>query len=252
MGRVPGIIVLLLIAFNNVLLYCHVRATTIKGQKKALEAEKRLSTYNNQSIRSVTDSASSSSVNGDRKSSSVLRSSENQWKRVREVGRQSFLYVAAYLFSFGWNIVKGIAEDKVSEQGILALAILQAVFVPTQGFLNMLVYFRPKYARARTKYPEEAKMWAAKRAILGDGVKPTKTVERASHSRPLRKSTNNVNYAGEWKSSSNGFSVENNTRSRHESTGPPPTVLRIDRAGDLVPSTDSMLDTPIPEDDEIP
>mmetsp|Transcript_25847 Transcript_25847/g.63310 ORF Transcript_25847/g.63310 Transcript_25847/m.63310 type:complete len:445 (-) Transcript_25847:567-1901(-) len=260
MGRVPGIIVLLTIAFNNILLYCHVRATTIEGQKKALEAESRLSAYQSNSITDQSigeggNERSSFSVSGDKKSS-VLRSSDKQWKRVREVGMQSFLYVAAYFFSFGWNIVKGIAEDKVSEGGILALAILQATFVPTQGFLNMLVYFRPKYKRSRTRYPDETKLWAVKRAVLGEGVKPAKKVARLHTSQPMPQSMK-VNYAGEWQASSNGFSVDSNHKNQERSSselqeGPPPTKMRIDHSGDVMVSTTSMLDTPIPEDDEVP
>jgi hypothetical protein len=45
-GGIPTMIVLLAIVGNNLILYCHVRATVIRGQKRAMENEKRLSMYN--------------------------------------------------------------------------------------------------------------------------------------------------------------------------------------------------------------
>jgi hypothetical protein len=93
-GGIPTMIVLLAIVGNNLILYCHVRATAIRGQKRAMENEKRLSMYNMDEsqqldmepsdIAMTKNSTKSlpSPLVGARKSRrrSVLQSSDQQWK----------------------------------------------------------------------------------------------------------------------------------------------------------------------------
>lgn len=142
-------------AINNLLLYCHVRSTVLRGQNRAIEMEKKLSAYNkkqktepdedrdavqNRSFGSL--SLAGSSKWGSEKPRSVLRSSEKQWQRVRDVGKQSFLYVGAYFLCFGATIMKqgldGQGYDKVEGSGsiFLPLLILQSIFLPAQGTCN--------------------------------------------------------------------------------------------------------------------
>jgi hypothetical protein len=208
---IPTLLVLVCIAVNNLLLYCHVRATVVQGQKRALESEKRLSIYNkdeSQILRNDStkqNASSGKSVTSTRKSS-VLQSSDKQWKRVRDVGAQSFLYVGAYLLCFGCTIAKqtldGQGFDKIPGSGayFLPLIVLQSIFLPAQGLFNAVIFFRPKYNQSRTKYPNETRVWSMKRAIFGTTIKPlnchTKTMTASQHTH--NSTAKQINYAGEF------------------------------------------------------
>lgn len=157
----PTLFCIFSIAINNLLLYCHVRSTVLQGQKRAMELERRLSTYSkDQAIGTEEDdddnkvssgrssllksSGRSSSLRslGSQRPSSMLRSSDKQWERVRDVGSQSFLYVGAYFLCFSATVVKqamdGQGFDNVQGTGsiFLPLLMLQSIFLPAQGMSN--------------------------------------------------------------------------------------------------------------------
>lgn len=119
---------------------------------------------------------------------SILRSSEKQWKRVQEVGRQSFLYVGAYLLSFGWTFIINYLDSKNFEfkenaaSFFLPLLVLQSLLLPTMGFFNCCVYFRPKVLTISREFPNESRLWWVRRAIYGNVVKPTPASVRVSAS----------------------------------------------------------------------
>jgi hypothetical protein len=204
---IPTVLVLLCIAVNNLLLYCHVRATVMQGQKRAVENEERLSIYskdesqifrndstkkNASSERTTNNSASSGrTTNNSSRRTSVLQSSDKQRKRVRDVGTQSFLYVGAYLLCFVWSMAKQILDgqgfDQIPGSGayFLPLLVLQSIFLPAQGLFNAVIFFRLTYNQSRTKYPNETRLWSMKRAIFGATIKPlsrhTKTMTAIQH-----------------------------------------------------------------------
>lgn len=161
---VPTLLCIFSIAINNLLLYCHVRSTVLRGQQRAMELERKLSTYNkapttgageedDDEIDDKVSSGRSSSIFGSsgrpsslrvsslgsEKPKSVLRSSDKQWERVRDVGSQSFWYVGTYFLCFSASIVKqsldGQGFDKVEGSGsiFLPLLMLQSIFLPAQG-----------------------------------------------------------------------------------------------------------------------
>jgi hypothetical protein len=203
---IPTVLVLVCIAVNNLLLYCHVRATVMQGQKRALESEKRLSIYNQSESQILGNDESAQNISSGRTTNnssgrgSVLQSSDKQWKRVRDVGTQSFLYVGAYLLCFSWSIAKqtldGQGFDKIPGSGayFLPLLLLQSIFLPAQGLFNALIFFRPKYNQSRTMYPNESRLWSMKRAIFGATIKQTMT---ASRQHTLSSTAKRMNYAGE-------------------------------------------------------
>lgn len=117
---------------------------------------------------------------GSHKKGSVLRSSDKEWKRVREVGKQSFLYVGAYSLSFGWTFVVNYMDSSNYEYNEDAgsyfrpLLVGQSILLPTMGFFNCCIYFRPKVLASCRQFPNESKAWWIRRAIHGDSVKPIK------------------------------------------------------------------------------
>eukprot|EP00980_Cylindrotheca_fusiformis_P012928 scaffold3234_cov56-Cylindrotheca_fusiformis.AAC.3 len=216
-GAIPSILMMVSIIINNLLLYCHVRRTIAEGQKFALEAETRLCTYGKPSVqqerkRSETGStwraelgmAKAGSVGGNWRSdmsvtsgkpkSSILRSSDKQWKLVREVGKQSFLYVGAYFLCFVWSYgITGLdSQGHEDEPGIgkvfLPLLILQSIFLPAQGFFNAVIFFRPKYIKNREEFPNESRRWIIQRTVIGKRVLPEYAMP--AHSAPLETAPN--------------------------------------------------------------
>lgn len=137
------------------------------------------------------------------RTSSVLRSSDREWKRVQEVGTQSFLYVGSYFLCFIWSMTKqsldGQGFDKLEGSGSIffPLLILGSIFLPIHGFFICVIFFRPKYLQTRRKYGRETRLWCMKRAIFTEKVKPT-CPSNSSHTPSQRgKANQRINYAGE-------------------------------------------------------
>ncbi|CAJ1950092.1 unnamed protein product [Cylindrotheca closterium] len=187
MGGIPTLLSFFSILINNLKLYCFVRQTVREGQRRALEKESQMISYRLNNHQQVQDNVPMDTSNHNKETrsmkrqSSVLTSSEKQWKRVREVGRQSFLYVGAYLLSFLWTIIKQALDGQDFERSpgsgtfLLPLSILQAIFLPAQGLLNALIFFRPKYKQARKLYGEQPRLWLARRAVLGGNLRSMET-----------------------------------------------------------------------------
>ena len=172
-GGLPIILSILTISISNLILYCHVRSTVKRGQARALAMEERMAAYNKAQatgqereeeeeddddqdddeegeIRKLSLSERlSARLSGRSKSSgrserpsSVLRSSDREWQRVKEVGTQSFLYVGSYFLCFIWSIVKGSLDgqgfDKLEGSGTIffPLVLLQSFFLPIHGFFR--------------------------------------------------------------------------------------------------------------------
>lgn len=107
----------------------------------------------------------------------VRRGTDPQLQRVRAVATQAFFYVAAFMTTYlpagivrilaGWGFT---AED---EGRIFPLLLIQSLLLPAQGFFNVLVYIRPSFQRTRRDYPNETRLWAFRRALYGEGIRPT-------------------------------------------------------------------------------
>ena len=109
---------------------------------------------------------------------SVLRSSDRQWDRVRQVGIQSFLYVTSYILCFGPTTMRqvldgrGLEKEDGAEKIFLPLLLVQCVLLPSQGTFFCIIFFRPKYLKNRQKKPNKTRIWAARSAIDNDKQRP--------------------------------------------------------------------------------
>jgi len=214
-GGLPSMLCFCSIAVNNLLLYCFVRKTVKEGERKAFENEFRLSSYQSQNnvmeipVAGLQGGQSTRSLGT--KKRSVLRSSEKQWERVRSVGRQSFLYVSAYFTCYSFSMVKHALDgnnfDEIEGSGayFLPLLILQTIFLPAQGFLNALIYFRPNYIAAKRKYDDQTLVWYIRRSIVGDKIKPVRSEFHLYSTRTLGSiGPKRITFAGEVVSSASG------------------------------------------------
>jgi hypothetical protein len=105
---------------------------------------------------------------------------KDQLRRLRLVSSQAFLFVANYALVVTWGGLMAIAEGKADSKDeelsmlvkIYPIMVLNAFFEPLQGFLNLLVYIRPKYLKWRHEYPRETRWWTVRRAIFGEDIQP--------------------------------------------------------------------------------
>ncbi|KAL3932272.1 MAG: hypothetical protein SGBAC_010926 [Bacillariaceae sp.] len=114
-------------------------------------------------------------------SSDLLAIQKAQHRRLKLVKSQAFLFVASYFICHLWSVVMAtadfLARSKEAELEMMVavypIALIQAIFQPAQGMLNMLVFVRPKYLKCRSEYPWETKWWALQRSIFGERIRPT-------------------------------------------------------------------------------
>lgn len=183
------IFVVLSLLVNNALLYWHVRST-IQVSKRRSSVRIIEESINFSMKDGVMESACSSNPSSALKGPDSSRWSltgtptpsveDSQTRRVRAVATQAFLYVGSFVTAYVWTAILRIMEslefDAEDEASIFPILVLQALFVPIQGFFNLLVYVRPRYLRARVDFPKESRYWAFRRALFGNKVKPISSV----------------------------------------------------------------------------
>lgn len=82
----------------------------------------------------------------------------NKRQRLRNVTIQSVSYVAVFLAVNLWPIVVRILDNEGvgTEASLYPLLVLQAIFLPIQGFGNCVIYVRPRYRHHRQRHPDES------------------------------------------------------------------------------------------------
>lgn len=161
------------IIFNNLVIGCYVWA-----HQKPIRSSSRSRTTNSFSSTSLDDTATNTDHVTHHQSQGR---NMHQLRRLQLVSSQAFLFVACYLICNVWIGTLGIVEAMTPNenepqlmQNMHGIMVINSIFAPLQGFLNMLVYIRPKYLKNRQYFPSETKLGATRRAIFGERV-------RASH-----------------------------------------------------------------------
>ena len=90
--------------------------------------------------------------------------------RTRRVANQAFLYVVAFFNCLLWavtvrNLDAWSIATRETEGDFFVLILLAHLSSPLQGFLNLLVYIRPRYLRMRTRYKELSRFGALYMAL---------------------------------------------------------------------------------------
>jgi hypothetical protein len=103
-----------------------------------------------------------------RTSRASMHGSSHQQRRINAVATQSFLYVVTFFSAYSWAFIVKVAESlgvqAAHEASLFPLLVLQATFLPLQGFSNLCVYTRPNYLRVREEHPGETIMWSIQQA----------------------------------------------------------------------------------------
>mmetsp|Transcript_3180 Transcript_3180/g.4710 ORF Transcript_3180/g.4710 Transcript_3180/m.4710 type:complete len:469 (+) Transcript_3180:1046-2452(+) len=105
-----------------------------------------------------------------------------------EVGKQSFLYVLAFVVTFSWPLAAAIIRHL--DRGVpMWLNALQSFFFPLQGFWNVIIFLRPTFTRISRQYRERSFLWKI-RATIRKVMKPPKN----SSSRRLYPGSSKMRY----------------------------------------------------------
>lgn len=118
-----------------------------------------------------------------------------QRRRTRAVGMQAVWYTLAFLIAFVsalfLAVLNAIYPPEIQEasdlegEGVVFVGILFIyVFFPVQGFLNWIIYVRPRLIRWKDANPDESWLWAYRRVLSG---KKAPTTVRTHHlaTRPI-------------------------------------------------------------------
>ena len=82
-------------------------------------------------------------------------------ERAKKVARQAFCYFGAFYLTWIWSTITRIIQS-VSGETNFGIVLLTAIFLPFQGFLNFLVYIRPRFERYREQHPDRS-IWSVMR-----------------------------------------------------------------------------------------
>jgi len=84
--------------------------------------------------------------------------------QLQEVGKQAFLYVAAFIITFIWPMLVAI-ERQLSIKPPFWQNLVLSFFFTFQGFWNFLIFIRPEYNWVRRRNKEKSSLWALGTAI---------------------------------------------------------------------------------------
>lgn len=114
---------------------------------------------------------------------------EVQRKRIRAVGIQAICYTAVFFVAFASTLFLTVvrelyepettdASDLSGEPVVYASILLIYILFPVQGFLNWLIYIRPRLIRWKDANAEKSWLWAYRQVLKGV---PAPITERTSH-----------------------------------------------------------------------
>jgi len=90
-------------------------------------------------------------------------------RSLKEIVKQAFLYVTAFLITFIWPM--SVAIQRHYEVTIpLWQNLLLSFFFPLQGFWNFLIFIRPMYNRINRQNPDRSCVWVLRTAIVREAA----------------------------------------------------------------------------------
>jgi hypothetical protein len=97
---------------------------------------------------------------------------KNRHPRTQEVFEQAVLYVLAFYFTHVWSTTNRIIQQVHPGRIYYPLAVIHAFVKPLQGFINFLVYQRPRYRLIREQRPELSYFQIIRRVLRFSCLKP--------------------------------------------------------------------------------
>jgi len=180
---------LIAIVVNNSLIFLHVQTTTRRTNNTSFHNTMQSIQHR---VEPATPMRRASS------SFSATRSPRPSNRKVRAVAIQGAMYVATGVFCYLPTVmlraIEAVQPDNLGgspEGRLYILLVMQAVFLPSQNSIIMLIFIRPRYQKCRTSCPHRSRLWAFRYALFGGKVSadtrvlPSQHHPRASASRFL-------------------------------------------------------------------
>lgn len=133
LGGLPFVSVFVMVLLNNAIIVFHVRGTLRRTARRS------------------------------------MRPVESQEARLAEVASQCTLYVIVFILTYAWTIVLRLMSNNDAgpeqEDDLFAVMMLRAIFLPSMGFGNLMVYVRPRYIQCRKFELDKTRWWAFRRVV---------------------------------------------------------------------------------------
>jgi hypothetical protein len=97
-------------------------------------------------------------------------SMQSPLEHSKMVRNQAMWYLGAFYVAYIFPTIGGLVEDFGGGTTYFVLNLLAVIFLPMQGFMNFIVYMRPRYHTFRKKNPDYSILQTAKdtlRSSLG-------------------------------------------------------------------------------------
>ena len=132
---------------------------------------------------------------------------DNAHQRTRALRTQAIYYCLGFANTFLWAFLNFAMYSSLKENPAspanYAFVVVFSTFYPLQGFINAIIFLRPRVERLRKKYPGESLRWAIKQVIFyGETT-------RGGRGRPQSSKRNSATSVGEKHDSTepSGFSL---------------------------------------------
>lgn len=110
---------------------------------------------------------------------------QDDYRRSVEVANQAVWYLGVFYITHVWSTTTRIIQQVRHGKTFFPVILLHSWFDPLQGFLNFVVYQRPRYLKIRKAHPRLGRLGAAWRALRFAYLPPLDV----SSSTPLRSSS---------------------------------------------------------------
>ena len=179
----PWFICFVSVCVNNLIIFKYVRSTINRARRHSTTYGANFSREDSCSVDFELDNSAGvsstqlpSSRVSDKQYLPSSRVLDKQSRRIQEVATQGGFYVLAFTVSTVTYVIARCLQmaglDASNERQWFPFIVLHQLFVPLQGSMNMIVYLRPKYALCRSRFSDQTRFWAFRRAIFGESVVP--------------------------------------------------------------------------------
>jgi hypothetical protein len=187
-GGIPTIFSFVTIVLNNLIIFVFVRKYC-KAPSARRKLVKRWNRFARNQSTSMTGTDTDLEPSISRLEEGIIEAAQNsveaheedantlvmntQQHRLRLISSQALFYVGAALICSLWTGLLRILETHfgktaADEDEMFPLLLLQAWFLPLQGFFNLFIWTRPKYQKFRRQCPDQSRLSCFRRALFGN------------------------------------------------------------------------------------
>jgi hypothetical protein len=141
---IPVLFMFISIAASNLIIYCHIRGESSQGGTSSVVVPGAVGKLRHENV------------------------------KAKAVATQAFGYVGTFVLCYTSGLfiksLESFGAVSSAEAGLYPLLLFNSIFLPLQGFFNMVVYCHPSYITYRSRFPKESKLWAIRHALLASDL----------------------------------------------------------------------------------